>query len=449
LPDRPNNADLAKPATDLLASRALEALRGPMSRGAAPTAELAKRIDRPRSTVSRQIDRETGRPDSTAFDLVIYYAFNAEKNGQQPKWEGVIGSYVAAQGPPGLPGGSGFAEPVMKKMLVDGFAETAKGDARTIALVGYLLHVSALLCCGGDGSFGGGAGAGVAGELGSSASGGWADEIDADTRRAAETILEMRRESYAKSNAIYSSAIRFIFSATRRRPKGGRTVEDIVVMMHSLFDGYLIRHSLDSELYPMTALVETVWELTVSLTEPGFLTEGLDSPLRDELVQCALEIVLKEEVMPDLADVALASGRDVSVVEAEFGDVNALAEACLERSCRHAAELCSLADETAGMARWTLKGFIAWLATLVREYGPLVRAAEDAKVWEEMSALVDIMLMSASGRDGTPGINPLKRKEISTRLVDAVRRGADWSLAVSTLLDMLPVGVEMPAGEAT
>ncbi|MFZ0668424.1 MAG: hypothetical protein WAM97_21925 [Acidimicrobiales bacterium] len=447
MPDRPNNADLAKPATDLLAARALEALRGPMSRGAAPTAELAKRIDRPRSTVSRQIDRETGRPDSTAFDLVIYYAFNAEKNGQQPKWEGVIGSYVAAQGPPGLPGGSGFAEPVMKKMLVDGFAETAKGDARTIALVGYLLHVSALLCCGGDGSS---AGVGVGGgEAGDGEPGIWAGEVDVDTQRAAKTILEMRRESYAKSNAIYSSAIRFIFSATRRRPKSGRTVEDVVVMMHSMFDGYLIRHSLDPELYPMNALVETVWDLTLSLTEPGFLAEGPDSPLRDELVQCALELVRKQDLMPDLADLAVATDRDLSVVQAEFGDVDALAEACLERCCRHAAELRSLADETVGMARWTLKGFIAWLASLVQDYGPLVRAAENAKVWDEMSTLVDIMLMSASGHDGTPGINPQKRKEISKRLVDAVRRGVDWSLAVSTLLDMLPVGVEMPAGEAT
>lgn len=421
MPDRPNNADLAKPATDLLAGRALEALRGPMSRGAAPTAELAKRIDRPRSTVSRQIDREIGRPDSTAFDLVIHYAYNAEKNGQQPKWEGVIGTYVAQQGPPGLPGGPPFSEPIMKKMLVDGFAETASGDPRTLALVGYLLHVSALLS--------------EEAEL---------EPVDPETERAAKSILEMRRESYAKSTAIYSSAMRFIFSATRRRPRGGRSIEDIVVMMHSLFDGYLIRNALDPELYPMSALVETVWDLTVALTEPGFLATSKDSPLRDELLHIAMEIVRTEGLMPDLAQVAAAAGEDPAVVFREFRSEDGLADACLERTCRHAAELCYLANETEGMARWTLKGFIAWLASLVGEYGPLVRAAENAKVWGEMGSLVDIMLMAASARDGVPAINTMKRKEISARLVDAVRRGADWSLAVSTLLDMLPGDVEMP-----
>ena len=43
--------------------------------------------------------------------------------------------------------------------------------------------------------------------------------------------------------------------------------------------------------------------------------------------------------------------------------------------CCHALELRSLADHTVELARWTLKGFLSWIASLVDDYRPLVRAA--------------------------------------------------------------------------
>jgi len=415
--ERSDQADLSKPATEMLAKRALDALRGPMSRGAVPTAELAKCLDRPRSTVSRMIDRETGSSEATAFDLVVAYAFSAEKNGQQPKWESVIGSYVLSQGVPVFRGENGFSEAAMKKMLGGGFIETSTGDARTIALVGYLLHTAALLSVA-EGS----------------------EPCD-----AASSILEMRADSYAKSTAIYSSAMRFIFSVTRRRPKGSRSVEDIVVLMHSMFDGYLIRYALDPVQYPLEALAEAVWDLSIAFTEPGFLAlHKNDSPLRDELLQCAMELVRKDGFMPDLADVAAATGYDMAVVSGEFADVDVLAEMCLEKICKHAFELCALADETSAMARSTLKGFMAWLTSRVREYGPLVGAAHHARVWNEMGSILDMMLMSASRR-----LDPATRKEIAERLLSVARDGTGaWELALSVLLDVLPAGAAGAGGVA-
>lgn len=404
---RDDGADLAASATDLLARNALEALRGPMSRGAVPTAALAEKVDRPRTTVSREIRRATGRPAATAFDLVVSRAFDPDTKGHRPRWEAVLSSYIASQGPPGLSSDSTFSTRGMKKMLGDAFTSTAGGRSRTHVLVGYLLHVAALLAGPSDDS--------------------------PESQQTASTILELRTESYARSTTLYASALQFMLSATRRRPKGDRTIEDIVVMLHSLYDGYYLRHTLDREGYPLELVVEALWDLTVVSTEPGFLASGEGgSPVRDALIQATLDIARDEMVMPDLALAASAAGLDPSAVVDHFADAGDLAEACLERLCAQAVKLRALAAQTNQMASWTLRGFLGWLEFMVREYHPIVEVATDAKVWSELISLIEMLILSVAD-----SLNPATRKEIAKRLVDAVRSGSDWEPALSVLLDVL------------
>jgi hypothetical protein len=295
----------------------------------------------------------------------------------------------------------------MKKMLGDAFTSTAAGKSRTHVLVGYLLHVAALL-------------AGTR-------------EESREYCPNATAILELRSESYVRSTALYSSALQFMLSATRRRPKGDRTVGDIVVMLHSLFDGYYLRHTLDAETFPLSLVVDTLWDMTVAMTEPGFLASGEDSSLsRDELVRVTLDLVRDEKLMPELSRVASSSGQELGIVSAEFVDEEELAAACLERLCSQAVELRALANQTKGMACWTLRGFLGWLESLVDEYGPMVKAANDAKIWTELSSLIDMLILSVAD-----SLSPQTRSEIAKRLVDAVRSGSDWEPAVSVLLDVL------------
>jgi hypothetical protein len=218
-----------------------------------------------------------------------------------------------------------------------------------------------------------------------------------------------------------------MLSATRRRPRGDRTVEDIIVILHSLYDGYYLRHALDPERFPLDLVVDALWDLTVMWTEPGFLAsdEG-SSPLRDDLIWATLQVVRDGNTMPDLLQVARAAHQDPQAVSAEFGDGGSLAEACLERLCSQAIELRALADQTKGMASWTLRGFLGWLESLVDEYGPLVRAANDAKVWSELTALIDMLILTVAD-----SLNPSKRNEIARKLIDAVRSGSDWEPALS------------------
>jgi hypothetical protein len=399
--------DLAATAMELLARNALDALRGPMSRGAVPTAALAEMVNRPRTSVSREINRETGRPCATAFDLVVSRAFDPDKNGQRPRWESVLSSYISSQGPPGLSPEATFSEHAMKKMLGDAFTSTVGGRSRTHVLVGYLLHVAALLTRDGADSAG--------------------------SFQTFTPILESRSESYSRSTALYSSALQFMLSATRRRPRGERTVDDIVVMLHSLFDGYYLRHALDPNCYPLALVVDTLWDMTVAMTEPGFLASGEESsPLRDDLIRSTLTLVSNEKQMPALARVASSSRLAMSVVSTEFSSEAQLAEACLESLCSQAIELRALADQTSAMASWTLRGFLTWLESLVSEYGPLVRAADEAKIWTELSALIDMLILSVA--DSLSGVT---RNEIAKRLLDAVRSGSDWEPALSVLLDVL------------
>jgi hypothetical protein len=79
-----------------------------------------------------------------------------------------------------------------------------------------------------------------------------------------------------------------------------------------------------------------------------------------------------------------------------------------------------------------LRGFLGWLELMVREYRPLVEAATDAKVWVELSSLIDMLILSVAD-----SLNPATRKEIAQRLVDAVRNGSDWEPALSVLLNVL------------
>jgi len=422
MPDRSEHTDLSAPATELLAANALDALRGPMSRGAVPTASLADLVGRPRSSVARLIDRETGQRGATGFDLVVRTCFDSDRNGTRPRWEDALAAYVSSQGPPGLEPDGQFTEPVLKRMLAEGFSSSGEGDSRTQVLVGYLLHCAALLHqpCESSGS---GSSGGLGGLRGSG------EESD----RAAAAILQLRSESYAQSTAVYASALRFVLSAGRRRPKGDHSVEHIVVMLHSLFDGYYIRHALDPDRYPLDSLVDAIWDLTATMTEPGFLAlhDG-GSSVRDQLVEQTLELVKKSGDLPPFSQLAAESGIELAIVRGEFADLEMLASACLESLCRHAIELRSLARETVELARWTLRGFLSWIASIVEDYGPLVRVAPDAKIWDELASSLDMMLLSSSDRLG-----PMRRREIANKLLDYVRNGLSWEPALSVLLDVI------------
>jgi hypothetical protein len=408
---------------ELLARNALEALRGPMSRGAVPTAELAKAADRPRTTVSRQIERQTGNHSATAFDLVAAFSFDTTRNGQRPRWESALEVYVASQGPPGLSNPESFGESIMKRMLGDAFSELAEGSELKLSIVGYLLHAAALL---------NGLAVPVGGIPPGDANG---DGGAAEAARSAAAILDLRRSSYERTNAVYAGALSFVLSATRRRPKAGRSVEDLVVLLHCLFDGYMLRHALDRDKYEITMLVDVMWDLTISFTEPGFLAgRSSASATRDRLIDTTLEIIRNEHVMPDLQAVAGAAGLDIDELRLEFSDVEQLAEACLDMTCSHAIELRAIANEASGMARWTLQGFLMWLSSVVDDYGPLVAAAPSATLWEELASLVDMMLMSAAA-----DLNPVNRKEIARKLVDVVKSGSDWEPALGVLLGALGI----------
>jgi hypothetical protein len=146
----------------------------------------------------------------------------------------------------------------------------------------------------------------------------------------------------------------------------------------------------------------------------------------------ALEMVRKNGEIPSVARLATETGQRLSSVALEFASETLLAEACLDQLCRHAVELHQLADSTVGIARWTLRGLLGWLESLVEDYGPLVRAAPHAKVWEELRSSIDMILLSA-----TDQLDGAKRKEIANKLVSAVVCGSEWEPSLTMLLDVL------------
>jgi hypothetical protein len=407
-------------ASQLLAHNALGALRGPMSRGAVPAKSLAEQLGRPRNTVTRFVSRCLGHDDATPFDLAAQHTLDPEKNGHQHLWGLALDAYrdgFLTATPEG--DNADLVRQVVSQMLESSFSYQAASDFRFTLINGYLLHTAALAC---DRA-----------------------PLEPGIAVARERIVGMRKQSFEQSAAIYENALRLVLRGSQRRAKRGYSDRDIVVALHSTYDGYILRHLLDPEAYPIRLVVDVLWDLAVAMTEPGFLGRVGDSgSLGEELLAGVLSMVRTKDVVPSLDDVAAAIGIDPKVAKALFPDPDQLAETCLDVALAATTELRELAVGVRGTGLTILADLLRSLGEVADLYRPLVDRVPEAPAWREVSALV-AQVLDAAGEE----ICSVDTTTAANLLVRAAVRGREAETEWQTAIEMLRASPGRPAHNET
>jgi hypothetical protein len=297
--------------------------------------------------------------------------------------------------------------PFQSEMLVASFSYQAGSEFRLVLVNSHLLRAAALACDPGS--------------------------LDPEAADVREMILQLGRDSYERSKALYTHALRLVLRGSLRRARSGYRDEDIVVALHSLYDGYMERHLSDPETYPIRLLVDMLWDLAVAMTEPGFLQEpgGSDS-LRAELLGASLAVVRLTGAVPTVEDAAAAAGIGAKVARALFPDQDRLAETCLDFALAGTAELRELAVGVRGTGLATLEALLRSVGEVADVYRPLVELSREGAVWGEMRALVERML-AAAGQE----ICAVDKPAAAAILVRAAAAGSDGENEWKTALEML------------
>jgi len=382
---------LAREATSLCAGAALSALRSPRARGAVHLEELVDRMagdtDSGPSRTALQNFLKRHAQAETAFDLVCRHVFDPSSPESR---QGRENAYRAFANQPLQPVDDGGAhrsvEFAVKAMLGAASSEQTDESNRDITLVGYLVVAAALMHRHQD--------------AGRSANPQAAELTAEETDATAARVLSDRRATWDADTELYLAATRWILRTTGRRAKAGYTERDIVVAMHSLFDGYLVRSLVDADRYPMTRLVDMLWDLSMSMTEPGILRRGSGDSDRDRLEACALELARHASEVPSWEAVSTRSGLEGRDQRQWFSSDADLIVACIDAALAHAWELRKVAAAVPQATGAALEALLEAVEAVTDEYGVLTRAAPDAPIWREIQSLLEQLLdqLSPEGR---------------------------------------------------
>lgn len=277
-------------------------------------------------------------------------------------------------------------ETAVKAMLASAYGEQAERSHEDVTLVGFLVLTAALMHRHQDPV--------------RSANPEAAQETAEETDATAVRVLRDRQASWDAHTELYLAATRWILRSTGRRAKAGYSERDIVVAMHSLFDGYLVRSLVDAERYPMARLIDMTWDLSMSLTEPGILHRSSGDPDRDRLVACALELARDMSEIPSWTAVAKLAGLEGRDERQWFPTRSGLVVACIDAALAHAWELRQVAEAVPQATEAALEALLEAVETVNDQYGVLTRATADAPIWREIESLVEQLLdqLSPEGR---------------------------------------------------
>ena len=386
-----HEGDLARQATSLCAGGALSALRSPRARGAVHLEELVDRMagdtgSGPSRTALQNFLKRHAQAE-TAFDLVCRHVFDPSSPESR---QGRENAYRAFADQPLRPvddeDSNRSVEFAVKAMLGAASSEQTDESNRDITLVGYLVVAAALMHRHQD--------------AGRSANPQAAESTAEATDATAARVLRDRRATWDADTELYLAATRWILRTTGRRAKAGYTERDIVVAMHSLFDGYLVRSLVDADRYPMTRLVDMLWDLSMSMTEPGILRRGSGDADRDRLVACALELARHASEVPSWEAISTMSGLEGRDEHQWFSSDADLIVACIDAALAHAWELRKVAAAVPQATGAALEALLEAVEAVTDEYGVLTRAAPDAPIWREIQSLLEQLLdqLSPEGR---------------------------------------------------
>jgi hypothetical protein len=315
----------------------------------------------------------------TAFDVVCRHVFDPSSPESRQGWRNAYRAFVDSplrrvdddRSTTGV-------ETAVKAMLASAYGEQTDPTRQDVTLVGFLVLTAALMHRHQD--------------AGRSANPDAAEATAEQTDATAARVLHDRQAGWDAHAEVYLAAMRWILRATGRRAKAGYSERDIVVAMHSLFDGYLVRSLVDADRYPMAILVDMTWDLSMSMTEPGILHRSSGDSERDRLVACALELARDTSEIPSWAAVAERAGLAGSDERQWFSTHRSLIVACIDAALAHAWELRQVAEAVPQATGPALEALLAAVETVNERYWVLTQATADAPIWREIESLVEQLL---------------------------------------------------------
>jgi hypothetical protein len=93
--------------------------------------------------------------------------------------------------------------------------------------------------------------------------------IDDDQRALAELILDARRRDYQQIASQFMVLMRDGMSELRIRPRAGISEEQLLALLHGIFDGALMRTFIEPGLLDATLVADAVYALATALSEAG------------------------------------------------------------------------------------------------------------------------------------------------------------------------------------
>jgi hypothetical protein len=223
--------------------------------------------------------------------------------------------------------------------------------------------------------------------------------IIADDSAYSRTLAEFRQMGYDTASSVFLAGLRWLLRATHRRPRSPYRDIDLCDMLWSLFDGYMLRHLLDVERYPLTIVVHTMWDMSLAMTEPGLLNEEA-VPGGDE-GHAFISAVLAESrsgSMPD--DVAKAAGDasvDPQLAIMWFTNAEKLHLACLDYALATRVALKTIREAMPQASRDVVVELLHSIRRTAEEYPQLVASLPNAPVWQELEIMIKDSFMEALG----------------------------------------------------
>jgi hypothetical protein len=387
---RPPGPSLSSEAVAILERNAFSALRGPNSRGAVPRSAFDG-VDV--STVDRSVKRAfRGQNGRTPFDLASHYVSTMDggtRSTLQTVFELVEQSFRDTNS----------MEKTLRVFLRANFEEACREEGLLAAVI-----VQAAACAHVQSS----------------------NHDGPEQSRAAREVIERRQELYAEMSRGFVAGLSVALRRLRRRPKGSRSLSEIVLVVNATSDGFVHRHKLQPELFDADLVVDTQWNVIWTMTEPGLLDPPSQSnPSERDLVEAALTVFSQGRI-PSLESLARERGVPRDEAFALLPTVEALAQRCMDYAVGTSVETEAIAVNVKG-------------AELAAVRDLLIATTQEA---ETAPVLIEVLR-----RDKDSGFCAEARRHIADALGQSSAVSLDRTTADGVALMLIDAALQGEAGE--
>ena len=370
---------LAREATRLCAATALQALRGPDARGAVHLEELAELLSRDegqkrieRSALTNKVRKMT-EGGTSPFDVVCRHVHDPElPENRDGRDRGFRVFSDSTLGPLGNDSTLHWVEPAVKEMLRSSFSTQTEEVRRDLTTVGRLAVAAASMHVWARGRYENRYDRNPQSEI----------ELDL----AADRVLQDRIRNWTVDRELYLVAFRWILRTTGRRARAGYSERDIVIAMQSLFDGFMTRRFVDPDNHSVDTLVDTVWDLAMSMTENGRAPTGEVETCLEHYLETALRASQKQNRPPSLDDPLFILPPAGDVQLPVFANDSELAAACLDMLLLPAWEVCTFALSVKEASDDALTHMLEVVESVGQDFPALVLSSPSAPIWEQIQS---------------------------------------------------------------